>query len=141
LLGEADDAADGLEDAAFLLTLLPSPSAVASLRPPFEHLATLLVSAAQEWERCLAAASAVRKRDARDGLQGFLESVDRIVVLEDQTDGAERALIAALFGGTTDARALHLLLLVAQAFEQAADALAHAALALRDHVLEEATSR
>ncbi len=83
----------------------------------------------------------LRKRDARDGLQGFLESVDRIVVLEDQSDAAERAVIAALFSGTTEARALQLLLLVAHAFEHAADALAHAALAFRDYLLEAATSR
>ncbi len=85
--------------------------------------------------------SRVRKRDARDELKGFLESVDRVAVLEEQTDDAERAVIAALFGGTTEARALHLLLLVAQAFEHAADALAHAALGMRHHPLEEITSR
>jgi uncharacterized protein Yka (UPF0111/DUF47 family) len=141
LLGGADDAVDALEDAAFLLTLLPASSGGVSPRSPFEHLATLLGSAAEEWGRCVAAASRVRRRDARDGLQGFLESVDRIAVLEDETDAAERAVIAGLFGGPTEPRALQLLLLVAQAFERAADALAHAALALRDHVLEEVTSR
>ena len=141
LLGEADDAADELEDAAFLLTLLPRPAAVASLRKPLEHLGALLVAAAEEWARCLAAASQARRRGARDGLQGFLESVDRIALLEDQADEAERALKTALFAGDTDPRALQLLVLVAQAFEHAADALAHSALALRDHLLEELTSR
>lgn len=138
LLGGADDAADGLEDAAFLLTLLHLPAAS---RRPLEHLATLLASAAEAWGRCVAAASQVRRRNAPDGLQEFLESVDRVAVLEDEADGAERALIAASFGGAEDARALQLVLLVAQALERAADALAHAALALRDHLLEEVTSR
>jgi uncharacterized protein Yka (UPF0111/DUF47 family) len=74
-------------------------------------------------------------------LPGFLESVDRIATLEDQADGAQRAVIRALFGGNTEARAVQLLVLVVQALEQAADALSHAALALRDHLLEEVTSR
>jgi uncharacterized protein Yka (UPF0111/DUF47 family) len=141
LLGGADDSADALEDAAFLLTLLPSAPPVSSLGRPFEHLSSLLVSAAEEWGHCLAAATQVRKRGAREGLQEFLGSVDRIAVLEDQIDGAERSVIAALFGGPTEPRALQLLLLVSQALEHAADALAHAALALRDHLLEEVTSR
>ncbi len=46
----------------------------------------------------------------------------------------------ARIGGSAP-RALQLLLLVAQSFERSADALAHAALTLRDHVLEEVTSR
>ncbi len=141
LLAGADDAADGLEDAAFLLALLPSPSSLGPLRPPLERLAALLVSAADEWARCVGAASQVRRRGARDGVQGFLASVDRIAGLEDETDAAERAVIAALFGGATEPRLLQLLLLVAQALERSADALARAALGLRDHLLDEVTSR
>jgi uncharacterized protein Yka (UPF0111/DUF47 family) len=67
--------------------------------------------------------------------------VDRIAALEDETDAAERSVITALFGGATEPRALQLLLLVAQALERAADAVARAALGLRDHLLDEVTSR
>jgi uncharacterized protein Yka (UPF0111/DUF47 family) len=141
LLAGADDAADALEDAAFLLTVLPPGCAAASAGPAFGHLASLLDAASEEWGRCVAAASQVRGGRQREGLQGFLESVDRIVDLEDQADSAHRTLVAGLFRGTADARALQLLLVVAQSFEHAADALAHAALALRDQLLAEGTSR
>jgi uncharacterized protein Yka (UPF0111/DUF47 family) len=67
--------------------------------------------------------------------------VDRVTVLEDHADDAHRALVAALYAGPADARALQLLLLVAQALEHAADALAHAALALRGHLLAEGRAR
>jgi uncharacterized protein Yka (UPF0111/DUF47 family) len=140
LLAGADDAADALEDAAFLLTVLP-PGTAAAAGAPFDLLAALLVAAADEWERCVAAALAARADRAREGLQGFLASVDRVAELEDRADGAQRALVAALYSGPADARALQLLLLVAQAMEHGADALAHAALALRDHLLAEGAPR
>jgi uncharacterized protein Yka (UPF0111/DUF47 family) len=141
LLAGADDAADALEDAAFLLTVLPPGSAAAAAGPAFERLGSLLGAAAEEWGRCVAAASQVRGARQREGLAGFLESVDRIVELEDEADAAHRSLVSGLFKGNADARALQLLLVVAQSFEHAADALAHATLALRDQLLAERAPR
>ena len=141
ILAGADDAADALEDAAFLLSVLPPGSAAAAAGRAFERAASLIGSAAEEWGRCVAAATGARGGGSRDGLQGFLEAVDRVTVLEDHADDAHRALVAALYAGPADARALQFLLLVAQALEHAADALAHAALALRDHLLAEERAR
>ncbi len=141
VLSEADDAADGLEEAAFLLTLLPAEAAMAPFRGPLEDLAGLVHAAAEAWGRCLAAASTARKRRASDELQLVLEAVDKVVTTEHEVDDAQRAVTAALFRGSADGRVIQLLLLVAQALEQASDALAHAALRLRDHLLEDPSFR
>jgi uncharacterized protein Yka (UPF0111/DUF47 family) len=137
LLAQADDVADGLEEASFLLTLL-SPAARGALRGhPLLKLAEGLVSAAEEWGRCVAAAGRVRRGGDRGAVQPFLEAVERVVVLEHASDDTQRTVTAALFRGGLDGPALQLLLMVAQALEEGADALARCAQSLRDHLLRD----
>ena len=137
LLHQVDDAADNLEDAAFLLTFLDKVPAAPSLLDPLETLAGQLVDGAQELIKMLAAASHVRREGERTDLQDFLEAVDRINAVEHASDATERAMNGALLEGAPDFRTLHLLSRVASALEQAADALSRTALALRDHLLND----
>jgi uncharacterized protein Yka (UPF0111/DUF47 family) len=136
LIGEADDAADDLEESAFLLAL-PGARSPSPIREVLLPLAGLLVEAADAWKRCLQASAQVTRASAREELQGFLEAVEHLVMLEHQTDDAERRVTAALFGGTVDPQQLLLYARVAEALEKAADALARGALLLRDHFLSE----
>jgi uncharacterized protein Yka (UPF0111/DUF47 family) len=137
LLTTADDAADGLEEAAFLLTLLPSDAVPAELRSPLEALAHLVQSAAEEWVRCARAAAHAGDRAPRNALQAVLESADRVVTMEHDVDVAQRAVTTALFRGRVEGPLIQLLLQVSQGLEDASDALAHAALVLRDHLLDD----
>jgi uncharacterized protein Yka (UPF0111/DUF47 family) len=139
LLGEADDVADDLEEAAFLLSLPPAQADMGPVRAPLLSLAALVLTGSQHWEKCLEAAARVERGSTREGLQDFLDAVDRVVTLEDEGDGAEREVMSALFAEGVECRQLHLLTLVTQSFEDAADALARCALLLRDHVLGDAT--
>jgi uncharacterized protein Yka (UPF0111/DUF47 family) len=136
LIGEADDAADDLEEAAFLLAL-PGARASSPIREVLLPLAGLLVDAAEAWKQCLQASAHVTRGSAREELQGFLEAVEHLVMLEHQTDDAERRVTAALFGGAVDPQQLLLYARVADALEKAVDALARGALLLRDHFLSE----
>lgn len=136
LLGEADDVADDLEEAAFLLTLPPA-RAGGPARDALRPLAAHLVAGAVAWQECLRASAHVTRGGARQDLQTFLEAVDRLVTLEHQTDEAERTVTGLLFGEGVDPRQLVLFLRVGQSLEQAADALARGALLLRDHFLTE----
>ncbi len=137
LLREADDAADALEEAAFLMTLLPKIEPAAPLPEPIRSLATLLVADAQETVKLIEAASHVHREGAREDLQDFLEAVDRIVAIEHETDVTQRTMTSTLILEAADFRALQLLLLLAGAFEEAADALSRSALILRDHLLND----
>ncbi len=138
LLTEADDIADSLEEAAFLLSLPPGRDLAGPARDPLHRLAALLVAGGQQWAKCLESAGRLTCGAAREHLQHFLEPVDRILTLEQQSDDAQREVTAALVTGSVDFRQLHLLTLVAHSLEQAADALARCALLLRDHYLTRA---
>lgn len=137
LAHQADDAADGLEEAAFLATFLVKLPPVDGLAEPVEALASLLVDGAQEQVKMFEAASHIRREGARDDVQDFLEAVDRIVWIEHQTDEAERRVTGALLEGAPDFRTLHLIGCIAHACEEAADALSRTALGLRDHLLND----
>jgi uncharacterized protein Yka (UPF0111/DUF47 family) len=133
LLRSADDAADELEDATFLLDLDTLDG------KPLAHLqilADLLVQATQEWIKALGHAAQIGLQAGRAETEDFLTAIDRISGLEHQADDAERALAASAVQHAKDFRQLHLFTAIGAKFEAAADALKHVSLMLRDHVLE-----
>lgn len=132
LLEAADDAADELEDAAFLLeldTLQGKP--LDELRA----LADLLVDASQEWIKAVGNAAEIGQAAGHAETEDFLTAIDRIGTLEHQADDAERSLTVIAIKHAADFRQLHLFTAIAAKFEAAADALRHASLILHDHVL------
>jgi uncharacterized protein Yka (UPF0111/DUF47 family) len=137
LIGDADDVADGLEEAAFLLPLLPAVAPGQRLLEPLEALAGLLVEGSQEYVKCVEVVGHVHRGGAREDVQDFLAAVDRMVTIEHQTDDAEREVTRALVEEGGEARQLFLLAEIARTLEGAADALTRCALTLRDHVLSE----
>jgi uncharacterized protein Yka (UPF0111/DUF47 family) len=137
LLETVDDAADDLEEAAHLLTLVPAGSGTESCFRPLARLGAIVVGSAQELVKCLDAAGHVHRLGAREDRHDFLEAVDRIVTLEHDADVAQRAVTATLLEAAADFRTFHVASEVARCLEQATDAVAHAALFLRDQVLGE----
>jgi uncharacterized protein Yka (UPF0111/DUF47 family) len=134
LLQAADDAADELEDAAFLLDL-----DVLDGKPmeELQGLADLLAEGSQEWVKALGHATQIGLSAGRAETEDFLTAIDRITALEHEADDAERALTARAVQHAKDFRQLHLFTAIGARFEAAADALKHVSLMLRDHVLED----
>jgi uncharacterized protein Yka (UPF0111/DUF47 family) len=141
LLHEGDEAADRLEDAVFLLTLLPVPIGPDVLLESLRNLAELTVAGARDFVKCTQAAAVVYRGGCREDLQDFLEAVDRAVTVEHQTDDVEREVTSLLMRHAEDFRTLHLLSEIAHRLEGAGDALSRSSLILRDHILSEAVSR
>jgi uncharacterized protein Yka (UPF0111/DUF47 family) len=137
LLHEADEAADGLEEAAFLLTHFATVSPPPRLVEPVQALAALLVAGTQESVKMFEVASHVTREGAREDLEDFFAAVDRIVAIERDSDVAERAVTTMLLACECDARAFHLIARLSQVLEHAADGLALSALKLRDHLLND----
>ncbi len=134
LLEVADDVADELEDAAFLLDLDTLDG------KPLEALQVLadqLVNASQEWIKAVGHAAQIGRAASQAETEDFLTAIDRIVAIEHQADDAERTLSVTTIRHARDFRQLHLFSAIGGKFEAAADALKHAALMLRDHVLED----
>ena len=134
LTATADDAIDALEEAVFLLTLLPS-DALELVREILEPLATVTVMVAREHLRVVEIARLVVNGASQDDLEDFLVAVDRVTVLEHDADRADRSARAALVTDAPEFRSLHVADSVRRNAEDATDALLRCALGLRDHVL------
>jgi uncharacterized protein Yka (UPF0111/DUF47 family) len=131
----ADDAADHLEDAAFLAAVAPDGGVVHQVPAPLVGLADLVLEGAQSLRRAMEAAPEVRRGGSREPLQNFLEAADRLVIVEHQTDARERDVTVALMATPIDSRQLHLFGEIARHLEEAADAMLRAGLMLRDHIM------
>ncbi|HKM63808.1 MAG TPA: DUF47 family protein [Acidisphaera sp.] len=136
----ADDAADELEEAAFLAGLLARTEADGEPLASLTALADLITEGAQEWIKALADAATLGSPQegvtvTRADTEDFLTAVDRILALEHQADDAERALTYAAVRHARDFRQLHLYATMGSSLEEAADSLKRAALRARDHMM------
>jgi uncharacterized protein Yka (UPF0111/DUF47 family) len=141
LLGEADDVADGLEEAAFLLTLGPAAGASHTCLDLLRELADLITSGAQGYVKCLESARDAHRLGTHDDVEDLLVAVDAVIAFEHQSDERERTVKAHLLDVTHDFRELHVLSEVAGCLGDAADGLARSALIVRDYVLEALNAR
>jgi uncharacterized protein Yka (UPF0111/DUF47 family) len=135
LLSEGDRAVKVLEEAAFTLTLVPESvdSGVAAL---LDVLADVASHAAREYVRCLEGARDLSRSTGRPELERFLVAVDRLAMLEDSCDQAERAVRERMFrDGTTDFRQVYVLSELTRQLDRATDSLVHSGLLVRDYVL------
>ena len=136
LVDEVENATDALDECAFLLSLFPTDDAMANIEP-VELLSGIVIESISYLVRALETATLLpqgQRSDAADSLQ----SIDAVVEAERQADTAEREAFSALTRAPAgDARNLVIGLKVTGALEMATDHLAHAALSLRDRVLEE----
>ena len=131
----ADDAADHLEDAAFLAAVAPDGGVEHQVPAPLVDLADLVLEGAQSFRRAMEAAPDVRRGGSREPLRNFLEAADRLVIVEHQTDARERDVTVALMAAPIDSRQLYLFGEIARHLEEAADAMLRAGLMLRDHIM------
>ena len=137
LIDEAENSADCFDQAAFLLSLAAGESAD-SLSAPLAELAAIATRSTGELTRAVEGALLIpsgKRLDAAFALQ----CIEAVSAAEHAGDDAERAAVARIIGGTPggDARSLVLGLEIARALEEATDRLAHAAMSLRDRVLQE----
>jgi uncharacterized protein Yka (UPF0111/DUF47 family) len=134
LIEAADDAADQLEEVAFLLCLLEGETNHRTLQS-LQPLASILAEASQEWVKALGHAQHVQRHGPRDDADEFLTAIDRLSVLEHDADEAERAVSLVALRKAADFRELHLLSKIGQGLGEASDSLKRASIILRDHVL------
>jgi len=138
LLETADNAADELEEVAFLMDLLVASQPGHEVHEELKTLANTLVEATQEWIKALSHCSHVDKpgrMGAQDEVRGFLTAVDALFALEHRADDAERALTYAAVEKARDFRQLHIYSKIANSLEEASDALKWAGLMARDYLL------
>lgn len=140
LIEVADDITDELEEAAFHLSLFPAETPDPALHDGLNALAALTVSSAQEFLKAIETARGLRRGGPREDVQDFLESIHLMMAAERQSDDAHRRFKRALIDSKGDFRTHYAWSECARNLEAAADALLHAALQLRDHVMNTMTS-
>jgi uncharacterized protein Yka (UPF0111/DUF47 family) len=127
----ADDAADGFEEAAFMVSLLPGVPSPLPGELPVAELGDLVVATAEAYAAAVDAARGVGPA----AVQATLEAVDAIIVLERRMDDAERRAATGLARHEAiDAKTFVLASRFVTQCERAVDALTHASLALRDRL-------
>ncbi|MGE5270038.1 MAG: hypothetical protein ACM3JG_10255 [Thiohalocapsa sp.] len=134
----ADDAADSLEEAAFLAAVRIDGGSNAPLPRPLAELAALVLDGARSFQQTLEAAPLVRRGGDREPITNFLEAADRVTTTEHRTDQQQRNVTIALMASPIDGRVLYLVDAVTRHLERAADSLMRASLVLRDHILGDA---
>jgi uncharacterized protein Yka (UPF0111/DUF47 family) len=134
LIKAADDAADQLEDVAFLLGLFES-AAEPGTWENLQQLASILAETTQEWVKAIGHAQHVQRHGFRGDADDFLTAIARIAELEHDADDMERAVTVSAMKKATDFRQLQLLLDARQRLGKASDSLKRASLILRDHVV------
>ena len=133
---EVENATDALDEAAFLWTLTPTGDPPASYTA-LADLADIVLDSISELVRAAEAAARLPQGSRLDSAAS-LQAIDAVILAERRADAAERAAIGAVMATpAADARSLVLGLELARALEGATDHLAHAALSLRERVLEE----
>jgi len=139
LLAQGDNAADALEEVAFLLTLIaPEDLAGAAMA---NGIAGLVGEAVRDYVRALECAKAVAASATRADTGELLIAANRVIDAKHAADSAARAVKAAVLRGRPHSQASYLLLDVVAAFGRAAGALAHCAGALRDYALSSTAVR
>ena len=136
----ADDALDALEEAIFLLSLIPE-SAMSLVRPILGKVAAVADVAAREHLKAVEIAREVVGGSGPEDLEDFLVAVDRVASLEHEADDEHRAARAALVTRAPEFRSLYLADGISRGAEEATDALMRSALGLRDHVLSTLAAR
>ena len=135
LLEVADDIPDELEEAAFHLTLLTPDGLVEDLRQPLAALAQQLVESTREYLKAIENARGIQSSGSSEDMGDFLESIHRIVAIEEQSDTTERLVRKALVTGKMDYRQAFVIAECAKKLESAADAVMHTGMTLRDQIL------
>jgi uncharacterized protein Yka (UPF0111/DUF47 family) len=144
LIDSVEDATDTFDEAAFLISLAPDNSSADALSAPLAGLAAIATECAGSLVRAIEAARLIPEGKRLDAAFA-LQCVDAVLTAERAADEAERAAIGAIMGAGPDmarpdsaeARCLVLGLEIARTLEGATDRLAHAALSLRNRVLQE----
>jgi len=136
LVQAADDIADSVEEAAFYATLLPEGHPTAAVRPQVRRIARLVLTASRDYLRAVQLSVELRRGGPREEMDAFLAAAHQAIELERETDDAQRAVHQALVGDEErSGTGLFVVVELTRAFEEAADALMHAAHLLREHTL------
>ena len=136
LVEAADDIADCGEEAAFYATLLLARRPAGDVPLQLRRMARLVLAASRAYLRAVQLSVELRRGGPREEVDAFLSAAHEVITLEHATDEAQRAVHQAMVADATESGAAQFVVIeLTRAFEEAADALMHAAHLVREHTL------
>ncbi|MGE5260591.1 MAG: hypothetical protein ACM3MH_06900 [Actinomycetota bacterium] len=137
LIDTAEDTIDELEQAAFLVSLLPA-AIEPSLMVPLGELAAAAISGTEAAVRGLEAAASLAEGDGGStDSEDALQATARLVDLEHAADASERTITQLVLGGGVASEGALPALELARTLERSSDRLSHIGHVLHTHVMEE----
>ena len=136
ILHFSDDAADALEESAFLLPLMPN-DVPSTLHASLQELADLVIQGSREYLKAIENAKYIQNSTSREEIEDFLQAVDNVFIVEHRSDDALRNAKVIIMKETKDDKQIHILSEITNNIETASDGLMKASLELRDYVLDE----
>jgi uncharacterized protein Yka (UPF0111/DUF47 family) len=144
LVGQSDDVADSLEEAAFLISLIADHHLTGwndQVRKVLRQLAATVLQATQDQVKALAIARTLNSNSEAVDNDAFLRATWRVLQAERQCDSLLRDARRVILGTVQDAPSLMLANDLACGLELASDRLLAAAYALRDLAFDKAGVR
>ena len=140
LFTEASGAASALEEAAFLLPLIPW-SIDKSLLTLLETLVDQVAATARAYVRCLEEGQSLSPVSDRVDTDNFLMTIDRLAAVAAEATTAKRTLTERLLRGPADCREFYALTTMAEGLQGAATRLSRCGAIVRDEVLRTRLAR
>ncbi|WP_394697805.1 hypothetical protein [uncultured Methanomethylovorans sp.] len=137
----ADDVLDYLEEASYLLTLVPANVKSKKIIMEISHMAELALEGCQEFLKSLYSSQFVRSSFNQEEMQYFLTSVTRIFNIEEECDVALRNIRRTILAESADHRENLVSLELAYNIEKSTNSLMKAALTLREDIFENINMR
>lgn len=134
IIMRADDAADHLEEAAFLLTLLQKYNDLEAISDLGE-ISDNTYRDCMEYFKALENAKVVHRGSPHVDIQDFLEAIDKTIAIEHDVDEINRRVEEDLVNKVEDFRQFHIFSETARNIERATDCIMKSAVALRDYTL------
>ncbi|HXX96355.1 MAG TPA: DUF47 family protein, partial [Candidatus Bathyarchaeia archaeon] len=134
IIMRADDAADHLEEAAFLLTLLQKYNDLEAICD-LNEISDNTYRDCMEYFKALENAKVVHRGSPHVDIQDFLEAIDKTIAIEHDVDEINRRVEEDLVNKVEDFRQFHIFSETARNIERATDCIMKAAVALRDYTL------
>jgi uncharacterized protein Yka (UPF0111/DUF47 family) len=136
LISVTDDVTDYLEEACFYITLIENGSPNAPIQRNLTNLAEIALTGSQEFIKVIIAAQYIYLGGGRMEMKTFLESVDRVISLEQEADEELRECQKTILRESANHRDMWLYSEIARSIERSTNAQRKSSHLMRDIIME-----
>lgn len=136
LISTTDDVTDNLEEACFYITLIPNGGPAPPIQKSLTSLAEIALSGCQEFIKVIISAQYIYLGGGRNEMKTFLESVDRVISLEQEADEELRECQKTILRESADHRDMWLYSEIARTIERSTNAQRKSSHLMRDIIME-----